>query len=106
VDFIVVSGSGGGGGGGSGGLGFGQTWQNLTASRAANQTYTNATESPIQISITVGGAGTSELSVNAVPIARENPNNGLGQISAIIPPGANYSLFQASPSISIWAELR
>ena len=40
-------------------IGVGQTWQDVTASRAAGVTYTNSTGKPIQISIVINATGSN-----------------------------------------------
>lgn len=47
----ITAASNGGAGGGGTGIGYGQTWQNVKASRIFNTTYTNSTGLPIQLTI-------------------------------------------------------
>jgi len=99
------------------GLGWNQTWQNVTSSRAANTTYTNSTGKPIMVSISVGVQGVSEdgwfLYVSGIVVAEMAQNTaGLStgintQLSAIVPNGATYSLVPiSSGEIGWWVELR
>lgn len=88
------------------GLGYGQTWQNVTASRALGATYTNSTGRPIQVLITVGAvAGIGIATVSGVNIAQTETNSGTYvPLSFIVPPGATYSF--SVESIIQWSELR
>lgn len=91
-------------------FGVGQTVQNVTASRALSTTYTNSTNKPILISITVSGVNdnlTTTLTVDGVAVARVGNSNQYGQvknISYVIPPSSTYSV-TGSP-ITLWTELR
>lgn len=92
-------------------IGVGQTWQDVTASRALGTTYTNSTEKPIEIlvSINSGTSGRVDLILNSgsgSPVI-----NGTGlycTISVVIPSGDTYRLnaITGSPSILLWQELR
>lgn len=91
-------------------LGVGQTWQDVTGSRAFGSTYTNNTGKPIQIAIfpvaaasktytlTVGGVQVAELSYGSASITT--------QMTAIVPDGDSYIATTNSGSLSQWAELR
>lgn len=97
-------------------LGYGQTWQDLTASRAAGTTYYNTTGRTIQVSILAliaSGTVTARFSVNNVECNWAVSERSDGQYGAIgpiaIPPGASYSLSSSGVSIAAsakWAELR
>ena len=93
-------------------LGRGQTWQNVTSSRAANTTYTNSTQRPIQVSIVMRDSGNIDpasllvggsLAVYAPDIAGGTP--GSQQWTVIVPQGATYRLNTSNP-VQHWAELR
>ena len=98
---------------GTAGIGSGQTWQDLTASRDGNITYTNSTGKPIQViisSYSVASSGFTYTTVDGVIIAktRNRGTNDVGTTSAIsfiVPNGQTYSL-TGSISIDHWAELR
>lgn len=94
-------------GGISGVLGAGQTWQDVTASRAAATNYTNTTGKPITICVSFNyvGNGTSSITVSGVLVNRFTFSlGGTGAtMSAIIPAGSVYS---AQGNIGIWVELR
>ena len=90
-------------------LGFGQTRQNLTASRALNVTYTNSTDRPRLVSIIMNvGAGQSFSflidgvlhlsSGNAATTATGQP------MEAIVFPGETYQVSGSGVSISKWSE--
>ena len=99
-------------------LGVGQTWQNVTASRAINATYTNTTGKPIMVSVIVfGGAGNDAVYFSI------NPSIGSAligytwipassqavSIQCIVPPSATYRLSSAGYAqlqANSWAELR
>ena len=99
----------------------GQTWQNLTSSRAISTTYTNSTGYPIQVSIWfdgtasgVGGNRAFNLLVNGSVIYfigwyAPTGNNSIGG-SIIVPNGATYSATASgagvSETLSGWWELR
>ena len=95
-------------------LGTGQTWQNLTGSRASGATYYNTTGRAIQISITAQASfadpATAALTVNGILVANNYVPAAAGYfnyttISAIIPPGASY-VGTVFSSLLNWAELR
>ena len=91
-------------------FGIGQTFQDVTASRALGTTYTNSTGKPILISVTVNGVndyGTTTLTVDGVAAARVSNSTQYGQtknICYVIPPSSTYSVV-GSP-IMLWTELR
>ena len=94
-------------------LGVGQTWQNLTASRALGTTYTNSTGKAIEVIIyytsTIDSA--MQLSINSgaiFSIARSNFANGGTIGSAIIPGGATYNVISSGGTTTLqhWYELR
>ncbi|MEX9216271.1 phage tail protein [Providencia rettgeri] len=98
------------------GLGYGQTWQNVTASRVIGTNYTNATGKPIFVSVSTNGARDNYIGldayVNDVLVARSvgYGGNSKPQATIIVPPGAtykfNYSSGVVGNGISIWSELR
>jgi hypothetical protein len=95
------------------GLGYGQTWQDVKASRVVGTTYYNTTGRPIFVSIqgtqsalngsnslTVGGVVVSQMQAYAVNAVLFN--------CALVPPGASYSAGTVigTNTPSVWAELR
>jgi hypothetical protein len=90
-------------------IGVGQTWQNVTASRSINTTYTNTTGRPIMVSVRSSvDDGYSQLTVDGVVLAISGNTVGTGNnqhtVCAIVPNGASYSY--SGSAIALWAELR
>ena len=89
-------------------IGYGQTWQDLTGSKAFNTTYYNTTGKPILVSIATNTtwSGGRTFSVNGVVVDTINcastVNIQLG-VKAIVPPGASYSY---NGTFTSWFELR
>lgn len=96
-------------------VGVGQTWTNVLNSpgRAIGTTYTNNSGRPIQVSMTVGLAGTNgeaSFTVGGVVVAQPKNSNSSGfnsQINAIVPDGVTYVLADVAGAnnITTWAEL-
>lgn len=91
-------------------LGDGQAWQNVTASRAVNTTYTNTTGRSIGVAVTVAvGNYYPYLEVNGVKVAGATAfqsGSVTSNVCAVIPAGATYRIDNANPIIQNWAELR
>lgn len=95
-------------------MGYGQTWQVVTGSRALSTTYYNTTGKPIQAYIRVdsGSAGSVAILTIGGVVACQTfalASNSSGYASAVIPPGMSYALTLSSGgavNISYWAELR
>lgn len=99
------------------GLGYGQTSQNVTGSRAFATTYQNTTGKPIFVNITFSGAAGIYPWIDGVAKAQiGNAGSGsstIAQCSIIIPIGASYA-FSSSNSVlqstgmtlAGWNELR
>lgn len=94
-------------------LGYGQTWQNLTASRATGTTYYNTTGKPIFIAgtltSTVAGA-MSRVVTGAADYTNSynaNASQGLG-FFGLIPANGSYLVTAnvGTPTITGWFELR
>jgi len=89
-------------------LGYGQTWQNVTASRASATTYYNTTGRPIflNVELTMASGTGYPLYVNGVEnqFIQNNGGTGNGVLTTIVPIGSSYSLTAAS--IRQWNELR
>lgn len=99
----------------SGVLGMGQAWQEVTASRAVDITYTNTSGKPIQLSVlfmsTSAANTTVGLFVNGVPLYGTHAafaGNAVPCVPAIIPPGATYVLtvYGGTATLNRWSELR
>lgn len=85
-------------------LGVGQTWQNMTASRAKDTIYTNSTGRPIQLYIT-GDLNAATLTIGGVTLNSQDYNGGTF-INTIIPDNTTYSLTWGGSAPTLWAELR
>lgn len=88
-------------------LGVGQTWQNVTSSRAIGTTYTNTTGRSIQIFVTFDpmNAG-SHFQIDGVDVLPSN-DTSYYHVSCVIPAGATYRLVNAGTGIALkWVELR
>ena len=92
-------------------IGVGQTWQNLTASRVANTTYTNTTGRPIQIAVCASTSIQFEIfemviNGNSILFGRGyfSGSSAFAAITATIPNNATYRL--ATGNINNWLELR
>jgi hypothetical protein len=92
-------------------LGYGQTWQDVTVSRALATTYYNTTGKPISVSSWVSTTGNNPINglVNSVEVA----NGGQGYaasaivgVTFIVPPGSSYSVTSTSGTLTKFFELR
>jgi len=97
------------------GIGVGQTWQNVTSSRAMNTTYTNTTGRPIMISIYCAGQPNHcewELLVDGVQLGHQGVISVASAamratMSAIVPTGSTYRANNINNAgLQSWAELR
>lgn len=91
-------------------LGIGQSWQNVTASRATGTTYTNSTGRPIMVSIFSDKNNPSNvnLNVDGVQVAKNRGYSttgaqGCSGVTAVVPNGSTYSTNFVFTS---WIELR
>lgn len=96
-------------------IGYGQTWQNFTGTRAAGVTYTNTTTKPITVNLSLLSnlAGNDAFfAVGGVTVANLVVSTGGGNYgvstTVVVPIGATYSLNYTVGSFTIrnWAELR
>lgn len=92
-------------------FGYGQTWQNLTASRALSTTYYNTSGKPIEVIVGISTVSavffTATLSGITFNIGRVEVGGGGGVGSFIVPPGASYSVASGgTPTLINWEELR
>lgn len=95
-------------------LGYGQTWQSVSGSRAVGTTYYNTTGRPIAANITATmSSGTQSLvmTINGEAIPGPTSINASSQpasILVIIPAGASYVLSASAGTATIgtWKELR
>lgn len=94
-----------------GSLGFGQTLQDLSGSRALGTTYYNTTGKPILVSVTSVNSSSANVSLNINGIP-EFTTGGAAGLSAgvigIVPQGASYqvSWSAGSPTLQQWNEIR
>lgn len=99
------------------GLGYGQTWQNVKASRVIGTVYTNSTGKPIVLFVTASTSANDRMNginihVNGVVIATSMTygNGAKAPVSAVIPHGSTYKIDYpsgtVSPFIHQWFELR
>jgi len=96
------------------GIGYGQTWQDVEASRSAGVTYTNTTAKPIQASIAVAsssssGSGTYNFYVDGVVVDGNSWSNTSwrSSLNYVIPNGSTYKISGSGTfSLTGWAELR
>lgn len=90
-------------------VGIGQTWQNVTGSRAINTNYVNTTGKPICFSVEGNVDNFIFLNVDGVRVARNFEGrsgvNGTGCGPVIVPPGSSYSA-QMDGGLTQWTELR
>lgn len=100
----------------TGGIGDGQTWQDVTSSRAMGTTYTNSTGKPIMLvaralrnAVSTAGIGITMNGI-LIPICFSTNSDGGNEAvgSIIIPIGATYVLSVISESLSTYSiyELR
>lgn len=93
-------------------LGWGQTWQDVSASRAVGVTYTNTTGRPIYVFASFGLATlqTNQLEVDGLIVGEfVAAGTAVRQgVVAIVPNGSTYKAiaFQGGTTIEKWAELR
>lgn len=89
-------------------IGVGQTWQDVSGSRAVNTNYTNNTGRPIQLFITSAyGAAAAFVTVDGI-IAGYLVGNGTSAYTGanpVVPPGSVYKVINAT-TFQNWTELR
>ena len=96
-------------------IGYSQSWQDVTGSRAISTSYTNSTGKPIQVSINARSSTAAfiQASVGGVTLIGSDNAGSSGPrlyISFIVPNGVAYSFSLSSGSLVSgslqWAELR
>jgi hypothetical protein len=97
-------------------LGWGQTWQDVTASRAFTTVYQNTTGRPISVAIYTYSLNTARLQVSSdnatwITVSSGGGYGNLGDektASAIVPNNYYYRYTNqgGNPLINTWAELR
>lgn len=88
-------------------IGVGQTWQDVSGSRAHSTSYQNTTGRPISVSLTVDGSSRSiQVSVNnSTWITVAQSSSSKVSMSFIVPINWYYRI-NGSITIDVWAELR
>jgi hypothetical protein len=91
-------------------LGVGQTWQNVTGSRARNTTYTNNTGKPIMVYVSTinDTSNAATVIVGGVTIAildTTSAGNNTINTSFIVPNGTTYRV-TSFRALALWTELR
>lgn len=95
-------------------FGYGQTWQDVRASRAFGTTYYNTTGKPILVSVGANSSASNgylSATVDAVTVAVSTASFSwtLTSLSFIVPPGQSYRVDINNTSVSslqCWSELR
>ena len=95
-------------------LGYGQTWQTVTGSRALSTTYYNTTGKPIAVYVTCLSANgvnfTMTATVGGVAIASSQLYSASGNeqlnLSFIVPNSTTYVVSSTVSNLSVWTELR
>ena len=95
-------------------FGVGQAWQDVTASRALNTTYTNTSGKPMAVTVYLNGSGTDItilFYVNNAVINKSSINTPSSDpqmnIFCIVPDGATYKVVgTGGDTLAEWKELR
>lgn len=83
-------------------LGYGQTWQDLTGSRAYSTTYYNTTGRPIVIQVNSDTISDNTFIIDGVSFSYFGYVNLVG----IVPPNSSYSVTTNVGTLRAWSELR
>lgn len=93
---------------------IGQTWQDMTASRALNTTYTNTTGKPITVAIIGKVSGSADtdfhfivdgISPSRTRVPPNDHTNG-NSFTCVVPNGSTYKYTQSNSGLTQWSELR
>lgn len=91
-------------------LGYGQTQQDVSGSRALSTTYYNTTGKPIFIGVSAASSSGSSMQINVngvvSSIGTVSAAGGRSGTTAIVPPGASYQALITGGSSLLWYELR
>lgn len=91
-------------------LGYGQTWQAVTGSRAFGTTYYNTTGKSIFVSVnsnSTSANGSTSLTVGGQLVAYfDHGNTFNATVSGVVPPGVSYSVTVNTATLDGWFELR
>jgi hypothetical protein len=85
-------------------IGYGQTWQNVTGSRAVTTTYYNTTGKPIQVMIAQNANATQTATVSGLSATSFTGSF----LNFIVPVGGSYSYTNGGGNMTsvVWLELR
>lgn len=90
-------------------LGYGQTWKNVTASRALGTTYYNTTARPISVHVAVSvssNPSTIQLMVSGVLFQGASVTTSNSSVTAIVPVGGTYAAsISGSGTLNTWNEM-
>ncbi|MDF3850670.1 phage tail protein [Achromobacter denitrificans] len=94
-------------------FGRGQSWQDVSASRATGTIYTNSTSKPILVSVRgIGSGSTISMSLQVDDVVMERPgwpgsfSGGTVAGSMIVPSGSTYRVFTDGIVSIVWMEYR
>jgi len=90
-------------------IGVGQTWQDVTASRALGVTYTNSTGKPLQVSFRGAEATLGYFNIGALSFnfSANYGNYAMQTCYFIVPDGVTYSISGSFAGLGTqWFELR
>lgn len=94
-------------------LGYGQTWQDVTGSRALDTTYYNTTGRPILVFVSLGNTPpntTAAMSIDGSNFVNFSTGGTAGvttaPLYAIVPPGSSYRVASGAGTLAKWSELR
>lgn len=106
--LALVQGQGGNAATAFGSLGYGQTWQNVTGSRALGTTYYNLSGKPIVVAVSLQTGATITLVAGGNTISQIGAGVGtLASITGVVPSGMSYILTTSSGgTVNTWCELR
>jgi hypothetical protein len=86
-------------------LGYGQTWQNVTGSRAVGTTYYNTTGRPILVFISGNSTAFAQFNTGGIAFPFTTASSTVGAGTFLVMPGASYSVTNLS-IFTNWNELR
>jgi hypothetical protein len=96
-----------------GGLGVGQTWQDMTGSRAAGTTYQNTTGGPIEVAVSAQVTSTRRMEVSSDNVTFHRVGwftntSGIISTACFTVPNNHYYKTNSASSITVseWMELR
>lgn len=90
-----------------GGLGYGQTWQDVTLSRAIGSTYTNTTGKPIIVSAMIyNTTSLGQPDINAPVYVNNTLASSFIGSAVVVPVGATYRISAINSNVRYWYELR